>query len=305
MCAASLGRTAWTASFISNGLTIIVACSITYVALKCVDLGMGLWQKRLAAAEDRVLDMQLFPVIQKSLKVFIVVVAALVTTQNLGMNVTGLLASLSIGGLAVGLVAQDTLSNLFSQGDVVSLHCPLTPETKHLVNAQRLARMKPTAFLLNTSRGPLIDEAALAEALNSGRIAGAALDVLSAEPPPADNPLQTAKNCLITPHNAWAMRGARALDEDDGGECARLPRRHASERGGREVGGGTAISGPRAVPGSQRLRSLRTSLATAPAARGRSGSREMAGLVPSTQPWCRRRSRSAMLRTRRWRTSHL
>jgi MscS family membrane protein len=90
-----------------------VACSFTYVALKCVDLGMGLWQKRLEAAEQGVLDLQIFPVIRKSLKVFIVVVAALVTTQNLGMNVTGLLASLSIGGLAVGLAAQDTLSNLF------------------------------------------------------------------------------------------------------------------------------------------------------------------------------------------------
>ena len=103
----------WAMSFISNGLKIIVACSITYVALKCVDLGMGVWQKRLEAAEQGVLDMQLFPVIRKSLKIFIVVVATLVTTQNLGMNVTGLLASLSIGGLAIGLAAQDTLSNLF------------------------------------------------------------------------------------------------------------------------------------------------------------------------------------------------
>lgn len=107
----------------------------------------------------------------------------------------------------VGVVSLD---QLFSESDVVSLHCPLTPETKHLVNAQRLALMKPTAFLLNTSRGPLIDEAALADALNFGRIAAAALDVLSTEPPSSDNPLLTAKNCLITPHNAWAMRAARA-----------------------------------------------------------------------------------------------
>ena len=99
---------------------------------------------------------------------------------------------------------------MLPRADWVVLACPLTPETKHLVNAQRLALMKPTAFLLNTSRGPLIDEAALAEALNAGRIAAAALDVLSAEPPAADNPLLTAKNCLITPHNAWAMRAARA-----------------------------------------------------------------------------------------------
>ena len=107
-------------------------------------------------------------------------------------------------------VAIVELGYLFSESDVVSLHCPLMPETKHLVNAQRLAQMKPTAFLINTSRGPLVDEAALAEALNSDRIAAAALDVLSTEPPSADNPLLTAKNCLITPHNAWAMRAARA-----------------------------------------------------------------------------------------------
>lgn len=103
----------WAGNFISNGLKIVVATSITYVAIKFVDLGMGVWRKRMESAEDAVLDAQLFPVLSKSAKVFVVVVAALVTTQNLGMNVTGLLASLSIGGLAVGLAAQDTLSNLF------------------------------------------------------------------------------------------------------------------------------------------------------------------------------------------------
>ena len=102
------------------------------------------------------------------------------------------------------------LDALFRESDVVSLHCPLTPQTANLVNAQRLALMKPTAFLLNTSRGPLVDEPALADALNSGRIAGAGLDVLSTEPPPADNPLLTAKNCIITPHLAWATRAARS-----------------------------------------------------------------------------------------------
>jgi MscS family membrane protein len=103
----------WAESLISNALTIVVASSLTYVVLKFVDLGLGLWQKRVEAAGEAVLDLQLFPVIRKSLKVFVITVAILVTSQNLGMNVTGLLASLSIGGLAVGLAAQDTLSNLF------------------------------------------------------------------------------------------------------------------------------------------------------------------------------------------------
>ena len=103
-----------------------------------------------------------------------------------------------------------SLDELLARSDVVSLHCPLTPENKQFINAERLARMKPTAFLLNTSRGPLLDEAAVANALNSGKIAGAAVDVVSVEPPKADNPLLTAKNCLVTPHIAWATRAARA-----------------------------------------------------------------------------------------------
>jgi len=107
-------------------------------------------------------------------------------------------------------VAVVDLDYLFTHSDVVSLHCPLTPETKHLVNAARIEKMKPTAFLLNTSRGPLIDEAALAEALNTSRIAGVGLDVLAIEPPAADNPLLTARNCIVTPHIAWATRSARA-----------------------------------------------------------------------------------------------
>jgi glycerate dehydrogenase len=101
------------------------------------------------------------------------------------------------------------LDTLFRESDVVSLHCPLTPETKGLVDARRLALMKPTAFLLNTARGPLVAEADLAAALDAGRIAGAGIDVLSVEPPPASNPLLTARNCVITPHIAWATRNAR------------------------------------------------------------------------------------------------
>lgn len=101
------------------------------------------------------------------------------------------------------------LDDIFRTSDVVSLHCPLTPQTQRLVDAERLASMRPSAFLINTSRGPLVDEAALAESLNSGRLAAAGLDVLSTEPPPADNPLLRAKNCFVTPHIAWATRSAR------------------------------------------------------------------------------------------------
>jgi glycerate dehydrogenase len=101
------------------------------------------------------------------------------------------------------------LDALFRRSDVVSLHCPLTPETRHLVNAERLALLRPTAFVVNTGRGPLVDEGALADALNASRLAGAALDVLSTEPPAATNPLLTARNCLITPHIGWATKAAR------------------------------------------------------------------------------------------------
>ena len=101
------------------------------------------------------------------------------------------------------------LDEVFRQSDVISLHCPLTSENKSLVNEQRLAMVKQGAFLINTSRGPLIDELALAQALDDGRIAGAGLDVLTSEPPEKDNPLLLAKNCFITPHISWATRAAR------------------------------------------------------------------------------------------------
>jgi glycerate dehydrogenase len=101
------------------------------------------------------------------------------------------------------------LDTLLRESDVVTLHCPLTPETKELIDARRLSLMKPTAFLVNTARGGLVNEADLAAALDAGRIAGAGLDVLSVEPPPASNPLLTARNCIVTPHIAWATRDAR------------------------------------------------------------------------------------------------
>ncbi len=98
---------------------------------------------------------------------------------------------------------------LFAESDVVSLHCPLNGETRGIVNERVLRLMKPTAFLLNTARGAVVDEAALASALNEGVIAGAGVDVLTDEPPKSNCPLLTAKNCVITPHIAWASRDAR------------------------------------------------------------------------------------------------
>ncbi len=103
-----------------------------------------------------------------------------------------------------------SVPELLQQSDVVSIHCPLFPETKGLINKDSLRLMKKTAFLLNTSRGPIVVDEDLAAALNNGVIAGAGIDVLSAEPPPAGNPLFTAKNCIITPHIAWATKEARA-----------------------------------------------------------------------------------------------
>jgi len=101
------------------------------------------------------------------------------------------------------------VDEVFARSDFLSLNCPLTPETEKVVNAERLQIMKNSAILINTGRGPLIDEQALADALNVGTITGAGLDVLSSEPPSADNPLLTARNCVITPHVAWASLQAR------------------------------------------------------------------------------------------------
>ena len=101
------------------------------------------------------------------------------------------------------------LASLLARSDVVSLHCPLTAETRQLINAERLALMKPTALLINTGRGALINETDLAAALHQGRLGGAGLDVLTLEPPPASNPLLHAPKCVITPHLAWATKAAR------------------------------------------------------------------------------------------------
>ncbi len=96
-----------------------------------------------------------------------------------------------------------SLEEVLSQSDYVSLHCPLMPQTRHIINKDTLALMKPTAFIINTARGPLIDEAALIEALKEGRIAGAGLDVQEVEPPTEDNPLYQMENVILTPHMGW------------------------------------------------------------------------------------------------------
>lgn len=103
-----------------------------------------------------------------------------------------------------------SVEEVLRESDVVSLHSPLFPETRGMINAASLAQMKPTAFLINTSRGPLVVDQDLADALNAERLAGAGLDVLSVEPPTENNPLLSARNCLITPHIAWATKEARS-----------------------------------------------------------------------------------------------
>jgi glycerate dehydrogenase len=121
------------------------------------------------------------------------------------------------------------LNELLRSSDVVSLHCPLNPETELLMNEDRLSLMKPGSMLINTGRGGLIDEPALAAALRKGQPGFAGLDVLSTEPPRSDNPLLTAPNCLITPHIAWATKESRqrlvdALTENVAAFLRGLPR---------------------------------------------------------------------------------
>ncbi len=107
-------------------------------------------------------------------------------------------------------VKQVTLDELFAVSDAISLHCPLTPQTKGLINAENISKMKDGVIIINTARGPIVDEPALAAALNSGKVSGAGIDVLETEPPVNGSPLIGAKNCIITPHIAWASKEARA-----------------------------------------------------------------------------------------------
>ena len=125
----------------------------------------------------------------------------------MGMKVVAL-TSKSADTLPEGITPAP-LYDVLASADVVSLHCPLTPSTRHLINAASIAKMKPSAILINTGRGPLVDEQAVADALNGGRLAAFGADVLSQEPPRGDNPLLSARNCFLTPHIAWATLEAR------------------------------------------------------------------------------------------------
>lgn len=125
----------------------------------------------------------------------------------MGMKVVAL-TSKSADTLPEGITPAP-LDDVLASADVVSLHCPLTPSTRHLINAASIAKMKPSAILINTGRGPLVDEQAVADALNGGRLAAFGADVLSQEPPRGDNPMLSARNCSLTPHIAWATLEAR------------------------------------------------------------------------------------------------
>lgn len=122
--------------------------------------------------------------------------------RAMGMEVLAYSRSISPEGKEIGTYVD--LDTLLRQSDIVSLHCPLFPETEGLINAEAIEKMKNGAILLNTSRGPVIDETAVANALHTGKLRGAAMDVVSEEPINPNNPLLTAPNCILTPHMAWA-----------------------------------------------------------------------------------------------------
>lgn len=137
---------------------------------------------------------------------------------NTGMATARIAVAMGMKVVAMTSKSADTLpegitpaplDDVLASADVVSLHCPLTPSTRHLINAASIAKMKPSAILINTGRGPLVDEQAVADALNGGRLAAFGADVLSQEPPRGDNPLFSARNCFLTPHIAWATLEAR------------------------------------------------------------------------------------------------
>lgn len=159
------------------------------------------WDHPLVELQDRVLGIIGYGNIGKQ-------VARI--AQSFGMRLLVHSPSLEGRGELEPGIRAALVDTLLRDSDIVTLHCPLTAENQQFINTEALAKMKPTAFLVNTGRGPLIDESALADALNTDQIAGAGLDVLSVEPATRDNPLIGARNCFITPHIAWATQAARA-----------------------------------------------------------------------------------------------
>ena len=129
--------------------------------------------------------------------------------QSMGMRVMAVSSKSEEELRQMGIEKAKDYEQLFCEADVLSLHCPLTEETRHLVNRERLALMKPTAILINTGRGPLLDEQAVADALKAGKLYAVGVDVLAEEPPRKGSPLITAPRCFITPHIAWASAAAR------------------------------------------------------------------------------------------------
>ncbi|MBM3846276.1 MAG: D-2-hydroxyacid dehydrogenase [Verrucomicrobia bacterium] len=164
---------------------------------RCPDFSY--WMSEQVELEGRVLGIVGFGAIGKA-------VARLGSAFGMKVLACTRTGTLPTDGLAEGV----SLRELFERSDIISLHCPLTEITRSLVNRETLGWMKPGAWFINTSRGPLVDETALAEALRSGRLGAAALDVLGVEPPPADHPLFGVPRCLITPHIGWASRAARS-----------------------------------------------------------------------------------------------
>ena len=150
---------------------------------------------------------------------------------NTGMATARIAVAMGMKVVAMTSKSADTLPEgitpapldaVLASADVVSLPCPLTPSTRHLINAASIAKMKPSAILSNTGRGPLVDEQAVADALNGGRLAAFGADVLSQEPPRGDNPLLSARNCFLTPHIAWATLEARTRLMSTATEYVRL-----------------------------------------------------------------------------------
>ena len=182
----------------------------THVGRYAADVKAGMWQK------SPVFSLLTYPVTELSGRTL-----AIIGSGNIGREVARMgggfgmkvLVATRPGAEEPALADRVPLEQLLPQADIVSLHCALTPQTKTLINDEMLRLMKPSAFLINTARGALIDEAALIQALREGRLAGAALDVISEEPPAADHPIIVAArsldNLLVTPHTAWSARQAR------------------------------------------------------------------------------------------------